>query len=76
MAVTKTTAFTSLFDNSRVRCVRLAFGTTDTSTTVDSGQDMFVPIGGYTDCTRSGNTFTMVVVGATSAYANTLFVGS
>lgn len=75
MAVTLSTSFTDQFKNKRSRAVKMAFSTTDTSKAVEAGVGYTTPIGGYTDYTLSGNTFTFVVVGASSAYANVLFVG-
>lgn len=75
MSVTKSTSFTSIFKNNRVRVARLAFSTTDTSTTLERGIGYQIPIGGYTDSTLSGDTLTLVVVGAASAYANVLLIG-
>ena len=75
MAVTITTNFTGKFDRMRCRNVNLSFSSTDTSKAVPAGIGYTVPIGGYTDFTLSGETFTMVVVGNTSQYANVLFLG-
>ena len=79
MALTYTTALNGKFGNRRVRVVKIQHSATgsETTATVDAGEQMLTPIGGYTDFTRSGNTCTMTIIdGAVSSYSNILFLGA
>jgi len=78
MALTYSTSVTSVFGNHRVRVARIAHSSTgsETTATVAAGAGMLTPIGGYTDSTLSGSTYTMTIIdGAASSYSNVLFIG-
>lgn len=79
MALTYSTSFTAKFENKRARVARIAHSATgsETTATVAAGAGYLTPIGGYTDATRSGDTYTMTIVdGPASSYSNVLFLGA
>lgn len=76
MSVTVSTSFTDKFDQKNARLVRMKSSGSDTSATVERGIGYQIPIGGYVDCTLSGDTLTLTMVGATNAYTNVLLIGA